>query len=169
MLQGHANRYKRHIVPVMSLSVDFYVCEFVRIYTSPAAVKDTGCKLMYVYQSQGCELFFTQQVGSRVRLYICVDNNCIYCVQSQSCESLWSTWSWAQGGINITICFIVFHFSQYKLKIRQIIPKTYVAAADSEGEWDQVHAGCGSCSASAVLWNRGQLFDGRTFLGRPHP
>lgn len=32
-MQSHANRYKRHIVPVLSLSVDFYVRVFVRIYT----------------------------------------------------------------------------------------------------------------------------------------
>ena len=66
-LQGHANRYKRHIVPVLSLSVDFYVRVFVRIYTSPAAVKDSGSKLMYMYQSQGCDSFFTQRVGRKVR------------------------------------------------------------------------------------------------------
>ncbi len=65
-LQGHANRYKRHIVPMMSLSVDFYVRVFVRIYTSPAAVKDAGSKLMYVYQSQGCDSFYTQKVGRKV-------------------------------------------------------------------------------------------------------
>lgn len=32
-MQSHATRYKRHIVPVLSLSVDFYVRVFVRIYT----------------------------------------------------------------------------------------------------------------------------------------
>ena len=53
---------------MMSLSVDFYVRVFVRIYTSPAAVKDAGSKLMYVYQSQGCDSFFTQRVGRKVRL-----------------------------------------------------------------------------------------------------
>ena len=51
---------------MMSLSVDFYVRVFVRIYTSPAAVKDAGSKLMYVYQSQGCDSFYTQRVGRKV-------------------------------------------------------------------------------------------------------
>jgi tRNA G26 N,N-dimethylase Trm1 len=32
-IESHANRYKRYIVPVLSLSVDFYVRVFVRIYT----------------------------------------------------------------------------------------------------------------------------------------
>lgn len=66
-IEGHANRYKRHIVPMMSLSVDFYVRVFVRIYTSPAAVKDAGSKLMYVYQSQGCDSFYTQRVGRKIQ------------------------------------------------------------------------------------------------------
>lgn len=71
-LQGHANRYKRHIVPVLSLSVDFYVRVFVRIYTSPAAVKDCGSKLMYVYQSQGCDSFYAQRVGRKVGPIHCI-------------------------------------------------------------------------------------------------
>lgn len=51
---------------MMSLSVDFYVRVFVRIYTSPAAVKDAGSKLMYVYQSQGCDSYHMQKVGRKV-------------------------------------------------------------------------------------------------------
>ena len=66
LLQGHANRYKRHIVPMLSLSVDFYVRVFVRVYTSPAAVKDSATKLMHVYQSLGCDSFFMQRVGRKV-------------------------------------------------------------------------------------------------------
>ena len=56
---------------MLSLSVDFYVRVFVRIYTSPAAVKDSGSKLMYVYQSQGCDSFYTQKVGRTVRKNTC--------------------------------------------------------------------------------------------------
>lgn len=32
-LQSHANRYKRYIVPVLSVQMDFYLRVFVRIYT----------------------------------------------------------------------------------------------------------------------------------------
>jgi len=35
-LESHANRYKRHIVPMLSVSVDFYIRVFIRVYTSPA-------------------------------------------------------------------------------------------------------------------------------------
>lgn len=32
-VQNHANWYKRYIVPVLSVQVDFYIRVFVRIYT----------------------------------------------------------------------------------------------------------------------------------------
>lgn len=33
-MEQHAARYKRYIVPVLSLSIDFYIRVFVRVYTS---------------------------------------------------------------------------------------------------------------------------------------
>lgn len=32
-MQSHANRYKRYIVPILSVQMDFYIRVFVRIYT----------------------------------------------------------------------------------------------------------------------------------------
>ncbi len=58
-------RYKRHIQPLLSVSVDFYVRVFVRVYTSAAAIKDTPCKLAYVWQSSGCDSFWLQPVGQK--------------------------------------------------------------------------------------------------------
>jgi tRNA (guanine26-N2/guanine27-N2)-dimethyltransferase len=65
-IESHANRYKRHIVPLLSLSVDFYVRVFVRVYTSAAVVKQSACKLAYLWQSQGCDSFYFQRVGQEV-------------------------------------------------------------------------------------------------------
>jgi tRNA (guanine26-N2/guanine27-N2)-dimethyltransferase len=62
-IEAHANRYKRHIVPVLSLSVDFYVRVFVRIYTSASAIKESPSKLSYVYQCVGCDTYHLQSVG----------------------------------------------------------------------------------------------------------
>lgn len=62
-LEAQANRYRRHIVPVLSLSIDFYVRLFVRVYTSPAEVKKACTKAAYVHQSLGCGSFFLQSVG----------------------------------------------------------------------------------------------------------
>ena len=55
-------------VQMLSLSIDFYVRVFVRVHTSAAQVKDAATKLMYVYQSSGCDSFYTQPVGRKVLL-----------------------------------------------------------------------------------------------------
>lgn len=52
---------------VVSLSIDFYIRVFVRVYTSAAEVKNSATKLAYVYQSQGCESFFLQRLARKVR------------------------------------------------------------------------------------------------------
>eukprot|EP00250_Pteridium_aquilinum_P020998 c25007_g2_i1 orf=528-2297(-) len=62
-IESHANRYKRYIVPVLSVSVDFYVRVFVRIYTSAKTVKASASKLSYLYQCVGCDDFHLQPVG----------------------------------------------------------------------------------------------------------
>ena len=52
---------------VLSLSIDFYVRVFVRVHTSAETVRDSACKQMYVYQSSGCDSFYMQPVGRKVR------------------------------------------------------------------------------------------------------
>ena len=64
-IESHANRYKRYITPLLSLSVDFYVRVFVRVHTSAATVKESATKLAYVWQSQGCDSFYLQRVGQK--------------------------------------------------------------------------------------------------------
>ncbi len=51
---------------MISLSIDFYIRVFVRVYTSAAEVKNAGTKLAYVYQSQGCESFYLQRLARKV-------------------------------------------------------------------------------------------------------
>jgi tRNA (guanine26-N2/guanine27-N2)-dimethyltransferase len=63
MIAKSAARYKRHIVPVISLSIDFYVRVFVRVFTSANEVKDLPLKLSYVYQSQGCDSYELAPIG----------------------------------------------------------------------------------------------------------
>ncbi|XP_055804081.1 tRNA (guanine(26)-N(2))-dimethyltransferase 1-like isoform X2 [Solanum dulcamara] len=65
-IESHANRYKRYIVPVLSVQMDFYVRVFVRIYTSASDVKNTPLKLSYVYQCTGCDSFHLQTVGRTI-------------------------------------------------------------------------------------------------------
>ncbi|XP_012088060.1 probable tRNA (guanine(26)-N(2))-dimethyltransferase 2 [Jatropha curcas] len=65
-IESHANRYKRYIVPVLSVQMDFYVRVFVRIYTSASAMKNTPLKLSYVYQCIGCDSFHLQPIGRTI-------------------------------------------------------------------------------------------------------
>ncbi|KAH6830312.1 hypothetical protein C2S53_007478 [Perilla frutescens var. hirtella] len=65
-IESHANRYKRYIVPVVSVKMDFYVRVFVRVYTSASAMKNTPLKLSYVYQCTGCDSFHLQSIGRTV-------------------------------------------------------------------------------------------------------
>lgn len=65
-IESHANRYGRYIVPLISLSVDFYVRVFVRIFTSPSTVKESITKLSMVYCCNGCTSFHLQPLGNRL-------------------------------------------------------------------------------------------------------
>ncbi|XP_052150043.1 probable tRNA (guanine(26)-N(2))-dimethyltransferase 1 [Oryza glaberrima] len=65
-IESHANRYKRYIVPVLSVSMDFYIRVFVRVFTSANEVKKTPQKLSYVYQCVGCDSFHLQCLGRTV-------------------------------------------------------------------------------------------------------
>lgn len=65
-IESHANRYKRYIVPVLSVQMDFYLRVFVRVYTSASAMKNTPLKLSYVYQCTGCDSFHLQPVGRTI-------------------------------------------------------------------------------------------------------
>ncbi|KNC87065.1 hypothetical protein SARC_00809, partial [Sphaeroforma arctica JP610] len=62
-INTQAARYKRYIVPMVSLSIDFYLRVFVRVYTSPLEVKKSASKGSLVYHCQGCNSFYLQQVG----------------------------------------------------------------------------------------------------------
>lgn len=62
-IETAANRYGRYMVPILSLSVDFYVRMFVRVYTSPATVKFSASKKALVYHCIGCSSFHLQRMG----------------------------------------------------------------------------------------------------------
>ncbi|XP_071442282.1 tRNA (guanine(26)-N(2))-dimethyltransferase [Hetaerina americana] len=62
-IESHANRYGRYIVPLMSVSADFYVRVFVKVFTGHAVCKRTTSKLAMVYQCTGCESVTLQPLG----------------------------------------------------------------------------------------------------------
>jgi tRNA (guanine26-N2/guanine27-N2)-dimethyltransferase len=65
-IETHANRYKRHIVPLLCVHMDFYVRLFVRVYTSANEVKKSASKQSMVYQCTGCGDFHLQPLGKIV-------------------------------------------------------------------------------------------------------
>lgn len=62
-MECHANRYKRYIKPLLSVSVDFYIRVFVQVFTSAAEVKRSPSKHSLVFLCVGCGTFHLQPMG----------------------------------------------------------------------------------------------------------
>ena len=62
-IDSHANRYSRYIVPVLSLSIDFYVRVFVKVYFGQSKVKQSLSKTSLVHHCSGCGAFVLQPMG----------------------------------------------------------------------------------------------------------
>ncbi|XP_014278781.1 tRNA (guanine(26)-N(2))-dimethyltransferase isoform X1 [Halyomorpha halys] len=60
---SHASRYGRYIVPILSVSVDFYIRLIVKVFTSPAICKQMTSKLSNIYLCVGCKSFFFHPLG----------------------------------------------------------------------------------------------------------
>lgn len=43
-IESHATRYGRYIEPILSVSADFYIRVFVRVFTSPLECKKSSSK-----------------------------------------------------------------------------------------------------------------------------
>lgn len=59
-IERAANKHKKYIVPLISLHIDFYIRCFFRVYTQPAEVKLSPCKLGYQVQCTHCPAFWTR-------------------------------------------------------------------------------------------------------------
>ncbi|XP_052742412.1 probable tRNA (guanine(26)-N(2))-dimethyltransferase isoform X1 [Bicyclus anynana] len=62
-IEQHANRYSRYIVPLLSISADFYIRVFVKIYSGAIHCKKTTSKLSMVYHCVGCDNITLQPLG----------------------------------------------------------------------------------------------------------
>lgn len=54
-IASYAGRYGRYIVPLLSVSVDFYIRVFVKVFTSHDKCKENSTKIGMFYQCTGCE------------------------------------------------------------------------------------------------------------------
>lgn len=64
-IESTANRYGRYIKPLLSLSIDFYVRVFLRVYTGQLQCKESSTKQSMVYQCTGCEAITLQPLAVR--------------------------------------------------------------------------------------------------------
>ncbi|KAI0780845.1 N2,N2-dimethylguanosine tRNA methyltransferase [Trametes elegans] len=62
-LATSAARYGRYVQPLLSLSIDFYVRLFVRVFTSPIEVKKVFSKTAVYHVCSGCQSFYEQPLG----------------------------------------------------------------------------------------------------------
>ena len=58
-----AGRYGRFIQPMLSLSIDFYLRVFVRVWSRPETVKQNASKTGLVYTCSKCSAFHIQPMG----------------------------------------------------------------------------------------------------------
>jgi len=64
-IETHALKYGRYIKPLLSLSVDFYIRVFVRVYTGQLQSKDSFTKQANIFQCTGCEALTLQSLAIR--------------------------------------------------------------------------------------------------------
>ncbi|XP_065511025.1 tRNA (guanine(26)-N(2))-dimethyltransferase [Caloenas nicobarica] len=62
-LQSRANVYQRVVAPLLSLSADFYVRVFVRVFAGQAKVKGSASKQALVFHCGGCGSHHLQPLG----------------------------------------------------------------------------------------------------------
>ncbi|KZC11161.1 PREDICTED: probable tRNA (guanine(26)-N(2))-dimethyltransferase [Dufourea novaeangliae] len=89
-IASHAARYGRYIIPVLSVSADFYIRVFVKVFSSQIKCKENTINIGMVYQCTGCESLNTQPLCVRKPSGIykitpspCVDQLCKVCKHKQ--------------------------------------------------------------------------------------
>lgn len=89
-IASYAGRYGRYIVPLLSVSADFYIRVFVQVFTSHIKCKENSTKVGMLYQCNGCESMHfqplaTQKTPKSFKLpnVPAVDQLCKYCQHRQ--------------------------------------------------------------------------------------
>uniref|UniRef100_A0A669EVJ4 tRNA (guanine(26)-N(2))-dimethyltransferase n=1 Tax=Oreochromis niloticus TaxID=8128 RepID=A0A669EVJ4_ORENI len=80
-LDQRAGVYQRYIQPLLSVSVDFYIRVFVRVFTGQATVKNSASKQALVYNCVGCGAFHLQRMDTK---HSAAASNEVLCVMVQS-------------------------------------------------------------------------------------
>jgi len=56
-IDAHANVYGRYVEPLLSISIDYYIRVFVKVFTSPSKAKLSAAKVSNVLACTGCKAF----------------------------------------------------------------------------------------------------------------
>jgi tRNA (guanine26-N2/guanine27-N2)-dimethyltransferase len=62
-LNATANKYQLAVIPLVSLSVDFYIRVFVKVINSATAAKTSIANSSYVFQCSDCPAYYINQIG----------------------------------------------------------------------------------------------------------
>lgn len=62
-IESTATRYGRYIRPLLSVSADFYIRIFVRVFSGPAECKRSSSRQSMVFQCTGCDTLTLQPLG----------------------------------------------------------------------------------------------------------
>ncbi|KAE9549975.1 hypothetical protein FO519_006817 [Halicephalobus sp. NKZ332] len=71
-IDAHANVYGRYVEPVLSVSIDYYIRVFVKVFTSPSKAKLSAARVANVLACTGCKAFElipilkTTDVGNKI-------------------------------------------------------------------------------------------------------
>ena len=65
-VESHANRYSRYIVPMLSVSVDFYVRLYIKVFSGQSKVKESVTKLSMLYVCSSCGAYHLQPLATKV-------------------------------------------------------------------------------------------------------
>ncbi|XP_043266023.1 probable tRNA (guanine(26)-N(2))-dimethyltransferase [Colletes gigas] len=89
-IASHAACYGRYIVPLLSISADFYIRVFVKVISSQIKCKDNATKIGMIYQCTGCESIniqpfcYKKPTGQyKVLASPCVNQLCKICQHKQ--------------------------------------------------------------------------------------
>lgn len=63
-INSHAIRYSKYIVPLISLSIDFYFRVFLLVCESQMKAKETATKNGFAYVCSGCQTYHLQTFGN---------------------------------------------------------------------------------------------------------
>ena len=87
-INSHAIRYSKYIVPLISLSVDFYFRIFVLVFDGQQKAKESATKIGLAYVCSGCQSYFIQKFGNAeptknnfkfVHAHSVSSSNCVNC------------------------------------------------------------------------------------------